>query len=379
MVNVAQRVSFLVDFRALSLLSPSQQPPALFFRVSAMLDMYPIDPTSQVPPYEPNFYPYQPPSFFNPQFLGVIDFSNMRRPFPTYNTSTSVFPFAVALSNLANSNPSTSTAIRSASNNTGTNTTNTNTNTLASSLPLSSLFPRVNISTPIDTNIVAARPFSVEAPPKPTHTLYLEIEFYPNDQGVNVAHFNDVSFETMTMENSSAPVLFSYISQPPSPLASPWPLPTVPATPPTNRTLGKINGNAQGLYELPFNAVIDVLINNTGACLCVCLCLSVSLCASQRSACVSVFVFADTGEHPIHLHSHFFWLIATSAYPEAEQLWGSTNPMRRDTVSVPAQGWAKIRFQANIPGVWPFHCHIDWFARSLCICLLAGVAMCARV
>ena len=69
--------------------------------------------------------------------------------------------------------------------------------------------------------------------------------------------------------------------------------------------------------------------------------------------------FSDGGEHPMHLHGHNFWVVATSDYPEAETLYNGYYLMR-DIVSVPAQGWAKIRFVGDNPGVWPFHCHIDW-------------------
>jgi FtsP/CotA-like multicopper oxidase with cupredoxin domain len=34
--------------------------------------------------------------------------------------------------------------------------------------------------------------------------------------------------------------------------------------------------------------------------------------------------------------------------------------MRRDTVSVPRFGHAVLRFRANNPGIWAFHCHILW-------------------
>jgi iron transport multicopper oxidase len=67
----------------------------------------------------------------------------------------------------------------------------------------------------------------------------------------------------------------------------------------------------------------------------------------------------DTGEHPFHLHGHNFWILATSDYPEAESLYAG-DYIQRDVVSIPATGWAKIRFVADNPGAWFFHCHIDW-------------------
>jgi iron transport multicopper oxidase len=35
-------------------------------------------------------------------------------------------------------------------------------------------------------------------------------------------------------------------------------------------------------------------------------------------------------------------------------------PIKRDTWLLAAQGYTVIRFRANNPGVWFFHCHMDW-------------------
>ncbi|KAF2637314.1 multicopper oxidase 1 [Massarina eburnea CBS 473.64] len=65
--------------------------------------------------------------------------------------------------------------------------------------------------------------------------------------------------------------------------------------------------------------------------------------------------------HPMHLHGHDFQLAGRGAGS-----WDGTDaslrktPMRRDTVTIPANGYIVIRFIANNPGVWFFHCHIDW-------------------
>ena len=91
-----------------------------------------------------------------------------------------------------------------------------------------------------------------------------------------------------------------------------------------------IQSDQNGHYLVPYNAVLDVLINNTAG-----------------------------GEHPFHLHGFYFWVIATSDYPDAETLYAG-NYLQRDTISVPSSGWAKIRFLADNPGAWFFHCHIDW-------------------
>ncbi|KAF9279855.1 ferroxidase fet3 [Mortierella alpina] len=82
---------------------------------------------------------------------------------------------------------------------------------------------------------------------------------------------------------------------------------------------------------------------------------------------------ADKGTHPFHLHGHVFQVVGRTSeglydpsqrYPYFE----TDNPLRRDTVVVPAGTSVAIRFQATNPGVWFFHCHIEWH-------LEAGLAM----
>lgn len=35
-------------------------------------------------------------------------------------------------------------------------------------------------------------------------------------------------------------------------------------------------------------------------------------------------------------------------------------PTIRDTIGVPSNGYAVLRFKADNPGVWFIHCHVDW-------------------
>jgi FtsP/CotA-like multicopper oxidase with cupredoxin domain len=41
-----------------------------------------------------------------------------------------------------------------------------------------------------------------------------------------------------------------------------------------------------------------------------------------------------------------------------------SNPLRRDTLTIQAYGWAVIRFVADNPGLWAFHCHIAWHMEA---------------
>jgi FtsP/CotA-like multicopper oxidase with cupredoxin domain len=85
----------------------------------------------------------------------------------------------------------------------------------------------------------------------------------------------------------------------------------------------------------------------------------------------------DDGSHPFHLHGHIFWVMATSQeqyFPWETDLYSqinstsrndyTTNPMRRDTLTIPEYGWALIRFRNDNPGMWALHCHIAWHMEA---------------
>jgi iron transport multicopper oxidase len=72
---------------------------------------------------------------------------------------------------------------------------------------------------------------------------------------------------------------------------------------------------------------------------------------------------ADAALHPFHLHGHNFQVIARPASGSGAYPGGGTfpvKPMRRDTVVVNGNSYVVLRFQATNPGVWLFHCHIEW-------------------
>ncbi|PIA15088.1 hypothetical protein COEREDRAFT_82292 [Coemansia reversa NRRL 1564] len=78
--------------------------------------------------------------------------------------------------------------------------------------------------------------------------------------------------------------------------------------------------------------------------------------------------------HPMHLHGHVFQLIEYGPVDPrmvlSENREGFSNqtapivraseyPMERDTVVIPTMQYVKLRFRADNPGVWLFHCHMD--------------------
>lgn len=84
----------------------------------------------------------------------------------------------------------------------------------------------------------------------------------------------------------------------------------------------------------------------------------------------------DTGTHPFHLHGHVFQLIdrdrawddalgyGPHPYDEDDHPAFPDYPVRRDTAYVRAQSNMVLRFKANNPGVWFFHCHIEWHLKQ---------------
>ncbi|KAI7866443.1 multicopper oxidase-domain-containing protein [Spinellus fusiger] len=76
----------------------------------------------------------------------------------------------------------------------------------------------------------------------------------------------------------------------------------------------------------------------------------------------------DTGAHPFHLHGHNFQIVARGkgvfSGNRSQVQWKNINPTIRDTVIVPAGGYTILRFRADNPGVWLFHCHIEWHMES---------------
>jgi iron transport multicopper oxidase len=288
-INVAQRVSFYIDMSELNLYytrSGASPTGSIFIRFQAVLSMYPVDILNYIPPYETQRYPY--PTFFDPLYLAILSFD-------------------------------------------GTNST--------PSYPASQPTPKLqNAVTPVDTNLLAARPFYPAANKVLNATYYLGliIAFYMNPNGITYAYLNNVTFSSdanyMHMRPNPtqgitsdlyAPILHQMATKPnnlniPSPLLE------------TGSQLPTIQSDGNSHFLVPYQAVVDIYLNNT-----------------------------DTGEHPFHLHGHKFWIIATSDYPQAEFLYAG-DYIQRDTVSIPALGWAKIRYIANKPGAWFFHCHIEW-------------------
>lgn len=72
---------------------------------------------------------------------------------------------------------------------------------------------------------------------------------------------------------------------------------------------------------------------------------------------------ATAENHPIHLHGYDFYILATgfgNFNPRTDTAkFNLLDPPLRNTVGVPVNGWAVVRFVADNPGVWLMHCHLD--------------------
>ncbi|MQL80233.1 hypothetical protein Taro_012689 [Colocasia esculenta] len=96
---------------------------------------------------------------------------------------------------------------------------------------------------------------------------------------------------------------------------------------------------SSGVYMLEFNSTVDVILQN----------------ANALSENISEI-------HPWHLHGHDFWVLG---YGEGRftkndvKSFNLKNPPLRNTVVIFPYGWTAIRFVADNPGAWAFHCHIE--------------------
>ncbi|RNJ54585.1 hypothetical protein D7B24_009600 [Verticillium nonalfalfae] len=73
----------------------------------------------------------------------------------------------------------------------------------------------------------------------------------------------------------------------------------------------------------------------------------------------------DVAIHPFHLHGHHFQILrrpssGTGDWPGAKRARLNSNPPYRDTVSVMGNSHTVLRYKADNPGVYLFHCHIEW-------------------
>lgn len=154
----------------------------------------------------------------------------------------------------------------------------------------------------------------------PDYQIVLNFKMENLGDGVNYAFFNDITYVP-----PKVPTLYTVMSS--GSLA----------------TNAAIYGSNTNTFVLQHNEVVEIVVNNM-----------------------------DPGLHPFHLHGHTFQVISRSEGTDDDdnpQVYNSLDslhtkfparPMMRDTVMVNTNGFVVLRFKADNPGVWFFHCHVDW-------------------
>ncbi|KAJ4760415.1 Laccase/Diphenol oxidase family protein [Rhynchospora pubera] len=106
--------------------------------------------------------------------------------------------------------------------------------------------------------------------------------------------------------------------------------------PPPNRNATRSNA----IYKLQFGSVVDLILQNAN-----------TLTANNSET------------HPWHLHGHDFWVLGSGwgkFNPEIDpKNYNLKDPIMKNNVALQPYGWTAIRFKADNPGVWAFHCHIE--------------------
>ncbi|KAI4153763.1 MAG: hypothetical protein L6R39_001500 [Caloplaca ligustica] len=150
---------------------------------------------------------------------------------------------------------------------------------------------------------------------KVDHSIELDVKMGNLGDGANYAFFND-----LTYVRPKVPTLYSALTS-----GDMAPDPTI-----------------YGANTIPFvlekNEVVEIVLNSM-----------------------------DPGKHPFHLHGHVFQAVVRSedeAGVYANNVTFPEFPMRRDTIMVRPNGHIVLRFRADNPGVWLFHCHIEWHVAS---------------
>ncbi|KAL9074036.1 MAG: hypothetical protein Q9157_004526 [Trypethelium eluteriae] len=64
--------------------------------------------------------------------------------------------------------------------------------------------------------------------------------------------------------------------------------------------------------------------------------------------------------HPMHIHGQQMMVLAVGQGSWNGSIVRPSNPQRRDTQIVPANGYLVVELSGNTPGVWSFHCHKSW-------------------
>ena len=92
---------------------------------------------------------------------------------------------------------------------------------------------------------------------------------------------------------------------------------------------------------------------------------------SNSSVRLVVYNHVQIAVHPMHLHGHNFFVLASGTGQwDGKTIAHVNNPQRRDVQILPAAvdantpGYIVLQWNQDNPGVWPFHCHIAWHVSA---------------
>ncbi|GBB94131.1 hypothetical protein RclHR1_00230009 [Rhizophagus clarus] len=82
---------------------------------------------------------------------------------------------------------------------------------------------------------------------------------------------------------------------------------------------------------------------------------------TENGAVEISLVNENIAPHPFHLHGHNFFVMGhgDGNTPDPSQ-FNLVDPAVRDTVTVLGNSWTTLRYYIDNPGIWAFHCHIEW-------------------
>lgn len=160
----------------------------------------------------------------------------------------------------------------------------------------------------------------LETFPEADVQIQLDVKMDNLNNGFNYAFFNNLTWTAPVV-----PTLYTVLSAPPSMLND-----------------ARIYGSNTNTFVIPHMSTVEIILNNH-----------------------------DAGKHPFHLHGHAFQTLIRSEEEAGDYDPNNATdrnfpetPMRRDTMLVRPNGHLVLRYRADNPGVWIFHCHIEWHVAS---------------
>jgi len=113
--------------------------------------------------------------------------------------------------------------------------------------------------------------------------------------------------------------------------------------------------SSNSIYRIGFNTTVDFILQNANT------------------------VKPNHSEtHTWHMHGQEFWILGygSGKFDKVHDTksYNLINPIMRNTVPLYPYGWTALRFRADNPGVWLFHCHIEFhFYMGMGIVFEAGL------